>query len=257
MWDSKKRITAIMSAMTLTLASVGALPLSASAEENTTAVFASETETGKAAGGESDDFDKMMDMFGEAIENQNNTDNFEDSDTKGNASLIKEEDIIYESEKMQFISVTTKDGDVFYILINYSAEDVEDNVYFLNKVDDFDLYSLLYADDEDSDKSVDSAEQASLYADAASNGHSKNPEATESESSEETSTENEAQPAKHGPMNNSILIVGGIAILGVIAFVIFMIKTGKLGGKKKKMEEPDDFEEDDYQDYGETEDRDE
>ena len=257
MWDSKKRITAIMSAMTLTLASVGALPLSASAEENTTAVFASETETGKAAGGESADFDKMMDMFGEAIENQNNTDNFEDSDTKGNASLIKEEDIIYESEKMQFISVTTKDGDVFYILINYSAEDVEDNVYFLNKVDDFDLYSLLYADDEDSDKSVDSAEQASLYADAASNGHSKNPEATESESSEETSTENEAQPAKHGPMNNSILIVGGIAILGVIAFVIFMIKTGKLGGKKKKMEEPDDFEEDDYQDYGETEDRDE
>ena len=257
MWDSKKRITAIMSAMTLTLASVGSLPLSASAEENTTAVSASETETGKAAGGESDDFDKMMDMFGEAIENQNNTDNFEDSDTKGNASLIKEEDIIYESEKMQFISVTTKDGDVFYILINYSAEDGEDNVYFLNKVDDFDLYSLLYADDEDSDKSVDSAEQASLYADAASNGHSKNPEATESESSEETSTENEAQPAKHGPMNNSILLVGGIAVLGVIAFVIFMIKTGKLGGKKKKTEEPDDFEEDDYQDYGETEDRDE
>ena len=113
------------------------------------------------------------------------------------------------------------------------------------------MYSLLYADDENSDKSVDSAEQASLYADAASNGHSKNPEATESESSEETSTENEAQPAKHGPMNNSILLVGGIA------FVIFMIKTGKLGGKKKKTEEPDDFEEDDYQDYGETEDRDE
>ena len=134
MWDSKKRITAIMSAMMLTLASVGTLPLSASAEENTTAVSASEIETGKAAGGESADFDKMMDMFGEAIENQNNTDNFEDSDTKGNASLIKEEDIIYESEKMQFISVTTKDGDVFYILINYSAEDGEDNVYFLNNV---------------------------------------------------------------------------------------------------------------------------
>jgi uncharacterized protein YukJ len=35
---------------------------------------------------------------------------------------------------MQFISVTTKDGHVFYVLINYAAESGEDNVYFLNNV---------------------------------------------------------------------------------------------------------------------------
>lgn len=44
----------------------------------------------------------------------------------GNATLIKHEKIIYDSEEMQFIAVTTKDGDVFYILINYSAEGDED-----------------------------------------------------------------------------------------------------------------------------------
>ena len=52
---------------------------------------------------------------------------------------------------MQFIAVTTKDGHVFYVLINYTAESGEDNVYFLNKVDDYDLYALLYAGEEDKD----------------------------------------------------------------------------------------------------------
>ena len=55
-------------------------------------------------------------------------------DTDGNATLIKEENIIYNSEEMQFIAVTTKDGHVFYVLINYSAESGEDAVYFLNNV---------------------------------------------------------------------------------------------------------------------------
>ena len=55
-------------------------------------------------------------------------------DTDGNATLIKSEQIIYNTEEMQFIAVTTKDGHVFYVLINYTAANGEDNVYFLNNV---------------------------------------------------------------------------------------------------------------------------
>ncbi len=55
-------------------------------------------------------------------------------DTDGNATLINNQKIIYNSDEMQFISVTTKDGNVFYVLINYSDEDNIDNVYFLNNV---------------------------------------------------------------------------------------------------------------------------
>ena len=55
-------------------------------------------------------------------------------DTDGNATLIKSEKIVYDSEEMQFIAVTTKDGHVFYVLINYSAENDEDQVFFLNNV---------------------------------------------------------------------------------------------------------------------------
>ena len=51
----------------------------------------------------------------------------------GNATLIKLEQIIYNTEEMQFIAVTTNDGHVFYVLINYTAANGEDNVYFLNK----------------------------------------------------------------------------------------------------------------------------
>ena len=55
-------------------------------------------------------------------------------DTEGNASLIENQKIIYDSDEMQFISVTTKNGNVFYILIDYTAAKEnggENVVYFL------------------------------------------------------------------------------------------------------------------------------
>lgn len=77
-------------------------------------------------------------------------------DTAGNLSLVREQRIIYDSSEMQFIAVTTKDGHIFYILIDYTAiraaengeegSDARQTVYFLNKVDDYDLFTLLYED---------------------------------------------------------------------------------------------------------------
>ncbi len=54
-------------------------------------------------------------------------------DTDGNASLISDKHVIYSSDQIQFISVATKDGHVFYIVIDYTDTD-GDNVYFLNNV---------------------------------------------------------------------------------------------------------------------------
>ena len=99
----------------------------------------------------------------------------ESFDTNGNLSVIKEQTIIYDSAEMQFIALTTKDGHVFYVLIDYTAiKDAEahkegatarETVYFLNKVDTYDLYALLnnpdtdteydYGLDEDSDTETD------------------------------------------------------------------------------------------------------
>lgn len=177
-------------------------------------------------------------------------------DTDGNATLIKQEKIIYDSEEMQFIAVTTKDGNVFYILINYSAEGDEDNVFFLNKVDDFDLYSLLYAGNE-GEEEKDPAEQAKKYADAATNGgvtadvSDRAEEATgETERAEEKATTK--QPSS---MNSNVLILVGVGVLAVIGGAVLVLKKGKFG--KKKNTGAEDFGEDYDDDYGSVTDEDE
>ena len=57
---------------------------------------------------------------------------------KGNATLVDD----FYGDK-QLITVTTKAGNYFYILIDCANEDKETSVHFLNQVDDADLLALL------------------------------------------------------------------------------------------------------------------
>lgn len=268
MWNSKKSIAAVFSAMALTLASVvNAIPVFAEeADTTTSAVAVADNSISNMELGE-EDMQKLVDEIQHnkaAMENSGDAtdstvhDYYADEhyDTDGNATLIKQEKIIYDSEEMQFIAVTTKDGDVFYILINYSAEGDEDNVFFLNKVDDFDLYSLLYAGNE-GEEEKDPAEQAKKYADAATNGSmtadvSARVEETtgETERAEEKSTTK--QPSS---MNSNALILVGVGVLAVIGGVVLVLKKGKFG--KKKNTGAEDFGEDYDDDYGSVTDEDE
>lgn len=175
----KRFFSAVMAAMMLSLASVGAVSASAAettdsavevseqattAADNDSSEDGSETEgtTAKATETSAEDsssvtettassvseeeysMEDFMKVMAQLAENGNGTVTANDSkpdydgdpyyDTNGNATLIKSEQIIYNTEEMQFIAVTTKDGHVFYVLINYTAESGEDNVYFLNNV---------------------------------------------------------------------------------------------------------------------------
>lgn len=65
----------------------------------------------------------------------------EDSRTlmpKGNGDLL---DNVSDNQNLQFITVTARDGNVFYLIIDRGAEN--ENVYFLNTVDESDLISLI------------------------------------------------------------------------------------------------------------------
>jgi len=215
-----------------------------------------------------DDMEKFREVMGELAE-AGTTDvapDYENDpyyDTDGNATLIKSEKIVYNSEEMQFIAVTTKDGHVFYVLINYSAKNGEDNVYFLNRVDDYDLYALLYAgaeDDEDSSKIT--PEQAAQAAEQA-NGRVKHDGGADTADTAETTASGDESadgdevtaPAQPANMGSMYLVLGVLALIGVGAAGFFFMKK-KNGGKSAVRVEPDYdddeteiVENDDYPDY--------
>lgn len=181
-------------------------------------------------------------------------------DTDGNASLIKSEQIIYNTEEMQFIAVTTKDGHVFYVLINYTADNGEDNVYFLNKVDDYDLYALLYAGDENKESNI-TPEQAAQAAENANsrvtNHNSTVTETAETPTDSEDHSETSDQPKKNN-MNNIYLLFGAIILIGIGA-AGFMLSKKKSKSKavpefEQEGNESDDDEEYDFYDENNSDD---
>ena len=259
-----RMISAVMAAFMLATASVGGITASAaeraSAEEGTAETTAVDDEESSADTTEttasepadesstvtesSDDMEKFREVMSELAEAET-TDVVPDYDgdpyydTDGNATLIKSEQIIYNTEEMQFIAVTTKDGHVFYVLINYTAKNGEDNVYFLNKVDDYDLYALLYAGAEDKDdKKKITPEQAAQAAERA-NGRVQSGDSADADYIEDTAedgeetSEPEAQ-VKPVPMNKNsmILVFGVLALIGVGAAGFFLMKK-KNGGTAK------------------------
>ena len=120
--------------------------------------------------------------------------------TDGNAELVANEKVITDNGLFQFIAVTTRSGDVFYVIIDNSKE--ENNVYFLNDVDTFDLQALLSKDDDsDTVKVGDSAEIESAT--------------TESGAAENADSENKKESdSKQGGNYTSIFILLGIVVLG-------------------------------------------
>lgn len=253
----RRFFSAVLSAIVLATASVG---VTAFAEETATEPTTSKstveekaTESTLISDSKADDTSakinsdevmKYINQFADAenaasTESSDNarTDYYDDDyyDTKGNASLIKSEHIIYNTEEMQFIAVTTKDGHVFYVLINYSAENGEDNVYFLNKVDAIDLYALIYMKDEEKESGIDinnvkKAEETAFETFGKEKSSAENLEdSIETDISDTDTAEQEKPEQKPMSSNNMYLIIGAAVILciGGVGFFIMKKKPAK------------------------------
>lgn len=218
----------------MALAIVSAVPLSASATETSTATSTatssqsetiSQTETTSQA--EPDKPETQTSTSSEASLSTESSDlNYLFSDnTSGNANLIASQEVIADNGKFQFIAVTTRDKDVFYIIIDKMK--AEDNVYFLNEVDTYDLQKLM-------SKNSDNSENSDVEYNTSSN---------KPESSEESGEESQSSETSDSGMTN-ILLIGGVIVLGIIGFIIFKIKKGGFGNKKETVVPFDDFEED-------------
>lgn len=214
----------------MALAIVSAVPLSVSAVETSTATSSqsqtsSQTETTSQS--EPDKPESQPSTSSEASLSTESSDlnHLFSDNTSGNADLIASQEVIADDGKFQFLAVTTRDKDVFYIIIDKMK--AEDNVYFLNEVDTYDLQKLM-------SKNSDNSENSDIEYNTSSD---------KSESSEESGEESQSSETSDSGMTN-ILLIGGVIVLGIIGFIIFKIKKGGFGNKKETVVPFDDFEED-------------
>ena len=157
----------------------------------------------------------------------------------GNMNLVDDYGS-FEAGGKQFITVTTKSGNFFYIIIDRDDKGTE-TVHFLNLVDESDLLALM----EDEEVEAYMASQGMTETEE----QPSEPETTVEEVKEEPKEE-ETEPETQKKSPNVTGIMGVILILalgGIGGFMYF--KSGKA---KKKQDAPDpdmDYLDDDDEDY--------
>jgi len=127
----------------------------------------------------------------------------------GNMSLV---DNVGEADKenMDFMTVNSKDGHVFYIVIDHSSN--ADNVYFLNQVDESDLMALM--SDEEKEAIEENKEEAAREDEKAVTPNVKT-------DSGEINADQAEVPEKGGTVKNAMnnnLIMG--AVFGVLGLLL-------------------------------------
>jgi ribosomal protein L12E/L44/L45/RPP1/RPP2 len=149
---------------------------------------------------------------------------------KGNAQLV---DDVSDNENLQFITVTARDGNVFYFVIDKGAQ--SENVYFLNTVDESDLEALV----EKSDKKPTSTAKPEQTENTAETDSTEN-----DKKNTDSKTEKTEQPEQNRPKNNSglFIILALAAAAGIGGYYYKVVLP------KKKLEQADDLDDFDFED---------
>lgn len=149
---------------------------------------------------------------------------------KGNAQLA---DDVSDNENLQFITVTARDGNVFYFVIDKGAQ--SENVYFLNTVDESDLEVLV----EKSDKKPTATAKPEQTENTAET------DLTENDTKDKKDkTEKSEQLEQNRQKNNSglFIILALAAAAGIGGYYYKVILP------KKKLEQADDLDDFDFED---------
>ena len=159
----------------------------------------------------------------------------------GNGTLL--EDVPDENVYRQFLTIQSKNGNTFYIVIDKNNEG-KGNVYFMNLVDEYDL--MAFADkfpDEDKDGNKKKTEAVTIDIEDETPTEAEN-EDTVSEDEQTTTANNPTKAA------NKNLLVPMIGILALICGAAFYFV--KFNGTSTKNDKKNDYDEED-DDFDNTE----
>ena len=174
---------------------------------------------------------------------------------EGNATLVDD----YYGDK-QLITVTTKAGNYFYILIDRANEDKETAVHFLNQVDEADLMALLEDDSQNTPVVCSCTEKCTagkVNTNCALCKMDMTNCAGKEATPEETEQSDEPTPEKKNNIGGILILVLFLAAGGGGALWYFKLRKPKSSVKGGDELDEFDFDEDDEaEEYGDDEDAD-
>ena len=155
------------------------------------------------------------------------------------------------AENLQFMTVQTRDGSVFYLIIDRSSP--SENVYFLNQVDASDLLAIM------NDKEVDAYEESLKKQEESESKvilpepeevkeQEQEPEPAETYADDQNEKKDEKKSGKSIPLPLMVLL--GVIAAGILGgYYFFKIRPERNGTNIDRME----FEDDEYIDDGPVE----
>ncbi len=162
---------------------------------------------------------------------------------EGNLTLVDDYGSTQGAGK-QFITVETKNGQYFYIIIDRDANGTE-TVHFLNKVDEADLLAVM--EEEDVQEYLSQSEKSeSVPTDTE--------DMREDTENEQTSTEEDVPEVVGLPPLTSLLLIGGVIGIGGIGGYFYLKKNKKTqpvdasAGDEEDEEIPADLDETEFDD---------
>ena len=161
----------------------------------------------------------------------------------GNLEIV--DDIVHEDK--QFITVKSRSGSEFYIVIDRSRD--SDNVYFLNQVDDVDLFALLEENSAASCSCKEKCVVGAVNSDCLVCRMDMKSCAGKSVEIKVEQTIHDSEPDKTGKKQNILPVILIIGVIGGGAVIGFL----KLKKNKPKSSSAPDFDDTDDEDFVEDE----
>lgn len=149
---------------------------------------------------------------------------------KGNAQLV---DDVSDNENLQFITVTARNGNVFYFVIDKGAQ--SENVYFLNTVDESDLEALV----EKSDKKPTATAKQEQTENTAETDSTDN----DTKDKKDKTEKSEQQEQNRQKNNSGLFVILALAAAAGIGGYYYKVIL-----PKKKLEQADDLDDFDFED---------